>query len=195
LCFLRRVLKEEDQLERRQYRLYLHGDLNGLQLLQLIGNEQGQELRDEGLLRLGHLLLQSMNLDEQGADLGRICAVSNSGTSAVCRASRSCPRALICGGCSCRNSATTCSGETSWPSDCTSLEVSCCKMCSVLSVARSGMGVTGMVLLPVFVEFVAAVEIVAVAAGFCANAALPLISSMVSNANAHPVFGIIAISP
>ncbi len=67
------TLKEKNRLEIRKDWLQLRGDLHGLQSLQLIGREDGRELRKKGLLRLSRLLLQYVDLDDHRPDLHRTC--------------------------------------------------------------------------------------------------------------------------
>ena len=52
----------------------MHGDLDGLKPLQLFRDERGNELCQESLLRLRHLLLQRVDLDYYGSDLRRVSA-------------------------------------------------------------------------------------------------------------------------
>src|SRR5216683_462209 len=61
--------EQKDGLERRKNRLQLRCNLHGLKFLQLLRVEDGEELREKSLLRLRHLLLQSVNLDHQCAHL------------------------------------------------------------------------------------------------------------------------------
>lgn len=65
--------EEKDQAESRKDRLKLHGNLHGLQALNLVGSEQTKELRKERLLALSDLLLKGVNLNHEYADL---CGIS-----------------------------------------------------------------------------------------------------------------------
>src|SRR5467141_1447817 len=62
------------RLKCRKNRLQVSRNLHCLQFLQLIRVEDGHELREKGLLCLGHLLLQRVDLDHHYPNLCRVSA-------------------------------------------------------------------------------------------------------------------------
>src|SRR5215469_2111376 len=101
----------------------------------------------------------------------KACRVCTSGARVAWRVCRNWPNSVICAGCSCRNSATTCNGVRS-PLLCGTVAVCNWRILSTVSFVTSGV----------------------LRSGFCAYIPVQVVNKIVSKTRAIPIFFMAAVS-